>query len=114
MPGQPGVYGAPQPPYTETYPGAYQAPYTGQEPYGDPYPPGVIPAGPPIPPIPPPNWRRREPVFAFVLIGLGILFLLQSMGFVGHVLHYIWPFMLIGLGIWLILRRMGDAQGGSK
>jgi TM2 domain-containing membrane protein YozV len=110
---QPGAYSTP-PPYTEPYPGAYPGSYSGQDPYGQGYqgyPPGVIP---PIPPVPPLNWRRREPVFAFVLIGLGVLFLLQSMGVVGHVLHYIWPFMLIGMGIWLFVRRMGDTQGGSK
>jgi TM2 domain-containing membrane protein YozV len=131
--GPPGGFGAPQPPYTE--------PYASQAPYGDPYapgsyapgtyppgsyppgtyPPGSYPAGtdptgfvPPATSIPPYGWRRKEPVFAFVLIGLGIVFLLQSMGIVGHILHYIWPVMLIGMGIWLILRRMGDARGGSK
>jgi hypothetical protein len=120
--GQPGSFGAPQPPYTEPFPGQvpYSDPYAsgsypGSYPPGS-YPPGADPSGivPPNSPMPPYNWRRREPVFAFVLIGLGIIFLLQSMGIVGHILHYIWPFMLIGVGIWLIVRRMGDAQGGSK
>ena len=64
--------------------------------------------------MPPMGWRRREPVFAFVLIGLGIIFLLQSLGFVGHILHYLWPLMLIGLGVWLVIRRVGYTQGGSK
>ena len=73
----------------------------------------ALPA-PPIPPVPPYNWRRREPIFAFVLIGLGIIFLLQSLGFVTHLMHYIWPLMLIGLGVWLIVRRVGYLQGGSK
>ena len=90
-----------QPPYTEPYPGSY----------GEGYPPGAIP---PIPPIPPYNWRRREPIFAFVLIGLGIIFLLQSLGFVTHLMHYIWPLMLIGLGVWLVVRRLSDTQGGPK
>jgi TM2 domain-containing membrane protein YozV len=117
---QPAGYSAPQPPYTEPFPGQYPSnQYPNQDLYGQGYPgypPGAMPPGvvPPIPPVAPLNWRRREPVFAFVLIGLGILFLLQSMGVVGHVLHYIWPFMLIGLGIWLFVRRMGDTQGGSK
>jgi hypothetical protein len=111
-----------QPPYAEPFPGQYPpGQYPGQypnpDPYGQPYQgyaPGTYPPGV-VPPVPPLNWRRREPVFAFVLIGLGILFLLQSLGVVvGHVLHYIWPFMLIGLGIWLFVRRMGDTQGGSK
>jgi B-box zinc finger protein len=94
-----------QPPYTD--------PFTGPNPgaYTESYPPG---ANPPVPPVPPYNWRRREPIFAFVLIGLGIIFLLQSLGFVTHLMHYIWPLMLIGLGVWLIVRRVGYLQGGSK
>jgi hypothetical protein len=93
------------PPYAEPYPGAAPGAYAEN------YPPGAIP---PIPPVPPYSWRRREPVFAFVLIGLGIIFLLQSLGFVTHLMHYIWPFMLIGLGIWLVVRRVGYTQGGPK
>jgi len=97
--------GATPPPFTD--------PYAGPNPgaYGETYAPGAIP---PIPPIPPYGWRRKEPIFAFVLIGLGIIFLLQSLGFVTHLMHYIWPFMLIGLGIWLIVRRMADVQVGPK
>jgi len=49
-----------------------------------------------------------------VLIGLGIIFLLQSLGFVTHLMHYMWPLMLIGLGVWLVVRRLADAQGGPK
>ena len=97
-----------QPPYTEPYAGPNPEPYP---PYAENYPPGSIP---PVPPIPPQNWRRREPIFAFVLIGFGIIFLLQSLGFVSHLLHYMWPLMLIGLGVWLILRRIGYTQGGPK
>jgi hypothetical protein len=67
-----------------------------------------------VPPVSPYNWRRREPIFAFVLIGLGIIFLLQSLGFVSHLMHYVWPLMLIGLGAWLVVRRVSDAQGGPK
>ena len=103
-PGPAGGYS--QPPYAE--------PYVGSDPYGGNYPPGYIPPIPPIPPVPPQYWRRREPVFAFVLIGLGVIFLLQSLGFVTHLMHYIWPIMLIGLGVWLIVRRVGYMQGGSK
>ena len=118
-PAQPAGYGAAQPPYSEPFPGQYPpGQYANQDPYGQPGQPyqGYPPAPPGvIPPVPTMNWRRREPVFAFILIGLGVLFLLQSLGVVvGHVLHYIWPFMLIGLGIWLFVRRMGDTQGGSK
>ena len=96
-----------QPPYAETYGGQPQEPY----PYAENYPPGFIP---PMPPMPPIGWRRKEPIFAFVLIGLGIIFLLQSMGFMHHLMHYLWPLMLIGLGVWLVVRRVGYTQGGSK
>jgi hypothetical protein len=92
----------PQPTYTEPYAGP------NPEAYPEGFPPGAIP------PVPPQYWRRREPIFAFVLIGLGILFLLKSFGFAAHLLHYIWPLMLIGLGVWLIMRRIGYTQGGSK
>jgi hypothetical protein len=96
-----------QPPYSEPYAGPGQEPY----PYAENYPPGFVP---PIPPVPPMGWRRKEPIFAFVLIGLGIIFLLQSMGFMHHLMHYLWPLMLIGLGVWLVIRRVGYTQGGSK
>jgi len=98
---------ASQPPYTEPWPGSPINP----DPYAPNYPPGVIP---PIPPVPPYNWRRKEPIFAFVLIGLGVIFLLQSMGVVEHLMRFVWPFALIALGAWLIVRRVSDIQGGSK
>jgi B-box zinc finger len=105
----PGAAGPipPQPQYTEPYAGPNPGPY----PYPENYPPGSIP---PIPPTPPYNWRRKEPIFAFVLIGFGVIFLLQSLGVVSHLLHYIWPLMLIGMGAWLIVRRIGYTQGGPK
>jgi len=78
------------------------------------YPPGVIPPIPPIPPLPPYGWPRKEPIWAFVLIGLGVIFLLQSMGIVSHIFHFAWPILLIGLGIFLIVRRVGYTPGGPK
>jgi hypothetical protein len=79
---------------------------------GEEFPP--MPPIPPVPPVPPYNWRRREPVWAIVLIILGVLFLLQSMGFVGHIFHYAWPVLMIAFGVWLIVRRLTFPQGGSK
>jgi len=105
-PGAPGPI-PPQPPYTEPFAGQNPGPY----PYPENYPPGAIP---PVPPTPPYNWRRKEPIFAFVLIGFGVIFLLQSLGIVSHLLHYIWPLMLIGMGAWLIVRRISYTQGGPK
>jgi hypothetical protein len=107
------------PPYSEPYPGAGSQPY--QDPYGYPpgsYPPGYVPPMPPIPPVPPVpsryGWRGREPVWAVVLIVLGLMFLLKTLGFVGHLFHYAWPLLLIGFGVWMIIRRVGYTQGGSK
>jgi TM2 domain-containing membrane protein YozV len=115
-PGTPGAY--PQPPYSAQYQAPYQNPYqappyapvagfTGQPP---------DPGAPPIPPPPPPAyWRRKEPVGAIVLIGLGILFLLGQLDVLGgRVFEFTWPLLLIGLGVWLVVRRMGDTQGGSR
>jgi hypothetical protein len=95
--------------YSETYAGYPPDP---NAPYGyQNYPPGYVP---PIPPIPPIGWRRKEPVWAVVLIVLGVLFLLKSLGFIGHFFHYTWPLLLIGFGVWMIVRRVGYFQGGSK
>jgi ABC-type nickel/cobalt efflux system permease component RcnA len=70
---------------------------------------------PPIPPVPPIHWRRKEPIGAIVLIALGLLFLLGQMNiFNGRLMEYTWPLLLIGLGVWLIVRRLGESQGGSK
>jgi len=106
--GQPGNY--PPPPPVEPWVGTGAVP----DAYAQNYPPGTIPPIPPIPPVPPYKWRRKEPVFAMVLIGLGIIFLLQSMGFVTHLLHNFWPIALIGFGVWLFVRRFSDSKGGSK
>jgi len=102
-PQYPGHFGGPNP---EQYPGQYP----GQ------YPPGYVPPIPPDPMGPPPpfGWRRKEPVWAVVLILLGVIFLLKSLGFVGHLIHFAWPVLLIGLGVWLIVRRVGYFQGGPK
>ena len=112
-PGQPGTAG-----YQAFYQGQYQAPYQSYPPpaagFVD---PGVppIPPVPPVPPVPPTGWRRREPIGAIVLIGLGVLFLLGQLDiFSGRLIHFFWPLLLIGLGVWLIVRRIEDSKGGSK
>jgi hypothetical protein len=53
--------------------------------------------------------RRREPVGALVLIGLGVLFLLNTLD-VFHfswVKHF-WPLLIIALGVALFYRRMRE------
>ena len=116
----PGTAGGYQAPYQAPYPGQYQAPF--QNPYqAPPYPPAAgftapatDPAAPAIPPPPPAYWRRKEPIGAIVLIGLGLLFLLGQLDDIGgKVFEFTWPLLLIGLGVWLVVRRMGDNQGGG-
>jgi len=96
--------------------GGYQAPYTG--PYQTSYPPAaeyVDPAVPPVPPVPPVYWRRKEPIGAMILIGFGLILLLNQMGYVTeHIVHYLWPLIFIALGVWLIVRRIGDSKGGAQ
>ena len=66
-------------------------------------------------PVPPAGWRRKEPIGAIVLIGLGLLFLLGQLDiFSGRMVEFTWPVLLIGLGVWLIVRRLGESQGGPK
>lgn len=69
-----------------------------------------VPPMPPIPPMP----RASEPVGAIVLIALGVLFLLSSLGifsmrWIGHG----WPILLIILGGWLIFRRTREIPNGG-
>ena len=120
----PGSYQANYPGYAPGYVPP-QAPYTGAYPGTNPnldpnypgaYPPGYVPPGyiPPVPPAGPFGWRRREPVWAIVLIGLGVLLLLKRASFFAPFVHFTWPILLIGLGVFFIIRRVGDNQGGSK
>jgi hypothetical protein len=65
--------------------------------------------------VPPVGWRRREPIGAIVLIGLGVLFLLGQFDiFSGKLFDYAWPLLLIGLGIWLFVRRLEETKGNQQ
>ena len=67
------------------------------------------------PPVPPVYWKRKEPIGAIVLIGLGLLFLLGQLDlFNGRLVEFTWPVLLIGLGVFLMIRRMGDGKGGPR
>jgi hypothetical protein len=106
-PGDASATGAYQPPYE---PIGYQAPFT---------PPAENFNDPAVPPGPlywrPLCWQRGAPVGAILLIGLGVLFLLDQLDiFNGRLKDFFWPLALIGLGVWLIVRRVGDTRGGSK
>jgi len=49
----------------------------------------------------------KVPTAAVVLIGLGVLFLLQTAGVFDFGWDRVWPFFLIGLGIWMFAVREG-------
>jgi putative Mn2+ efflux pump MntP len=69
-----------------------------------------------VPPVPPPlYWKRKEPIGAIILIGLGLMFLLGQLDlFSGRVFEFTWPLLLIGLGVWMVVRHVQDSQGGRK
>jgi hypothetical protein len=71
---------------------------------------GYVPMQPVMPMYipPPPEVRQPSPVGAVVLIGLGVLFLLNTIGIWNfHWIGRMWPLILIGLGLWLFVRRFG-------
>lgn len=109
-PGQPAAGPAPG-----AYPpnaGPYQAPFAEpQQPFTQP----GIPAAPPVPPVPPSPWRRKEPIGAIILIGLGVLLLLNQMGWMAdQFFRFLWPLVFIAIGVWLIMRRVGDTKGDAQ
>jgi hypothetical protein len=120
MPGQPPVnptgFGTGQGPGTAPGAGGYQqVPYTqypytqGQAAYTPPPPGFVDPAVPPTPPVPPMFWKRKEPIGALILIGFGLLLLLNQLGYLAErVIHILWPLIFIAIGVWMVIRRIGD------
>jgi hypothetical protein len=54
----------------------------------------------------------KVPVGAIVLILLGVIFLLHTMGLMEYGLDRFWPLILIGLGAWLAARNWGLLPGG--
>jgi hypothetical protein len=99
------------------------SPYVpGATPPADPM-PGPDPAGaPPFQTVPPayPGLSldprgRRYPVGAVVLIVIGVLLLLQTLGiFEGDWIGRAWPLIIIGAGVWLLYRKTLDARGGPQ
>ncbi len=104
-------YGAP---YAPPPTGSYAPPYTQASGFTD---PGYVPVPPipPVPPVPPMSWKRKEPIGALILIGFGLILLLNQMGYLAeHFVHFLWPLIFIALGAWLIVRRITDSRGGSQ
>jgi hypothetical protein len=105
-------------------PGPVASPYVaGATPPADPI-PGPDPAGavPPFQSVPTayPGLSleprgRRYPVGAVVLIVIGALLLLQTLGiFDGDWIGRAWPLIIIGAGVWLLYRKTLDARGGPQ
>lgn len=52
---------------------------------------------------PPPSPQDNAPIGAIVLIALGVIFLLDNLGFLR--MHHLWPLFLIGIGLWIAYKR---------
>jgi Domain of unknown function (DUF5668)/B-box zinc finger len=93
-----------QPPaYTSSYavppPGAAGGPAPGMPPYSEPL--AIEP-------------RQRHPFGAVVLIVIGLVLLLHTLGiFEDEWIGRAWPLILIGIGAWLLYRRTRDLPGGG-
>src|SRR5208337_3718448 len=53
----------------------------------------------------------KIPTAAVLLIGIGVLFLMQTMGIFSFSVDRFWPLLLVALGVWLFARRWGWIGG---
>jgi hypothetical protein len=98
------------------------APYSGPDPAAGPPFQSVPPATSGYPPYPassapfalePP--ARRYPVGAIVLIAVGGVLLLQTLGvFEDEWIGRAWPLIIIGVGVWLLYRKTLDTRRGPQ
>jgi len=59
--------------------------------------------------------ESRGPTGAFILIGLGVLFLINTMGYWRWDFGRFWPVILIVIGVWLFIRRFAlPSSGGGR
>jgi hypothetical protein len=91
------------PAYTSSYavppPGTAGGPAPGMPPYSEPL--AIEP-------------RQRHPFGAVVLIVIGLVLLLHTLGiFEDEWIGRAWPLILIGIGAWLLYRRTRDLPGGG-
>jgi hypothetical protein len=61
-----------------------------------------------VPPDPLESWSKERPIGAIILIGLGVLFLLDNF----HIFDFIrlgrmWPLILIGVGLYMFRNKLG-------
>jgi hypothetical protein len=101
--GQPPTPGYPPPP---AYPASYAVPpeAPGQPAGGlGPYTSGLLP-----------STRQRHPLGAVVLIVIGLMLLLHTLGvFEDEWIGRAWPLVLIGVGVWLLYSRTRDLPRGG-
>jgi TM2 domain-containing membrane protein YozV len=91
----------PPPAYTTSYAAA-------PPPAGNPNP------GSPVYPYPAAPEPQRHPLGAIVLIGIGLLLLLHTLGvFEEEWISRAWPVLIIGIGAWLLYRRSRDVPRGG-
>jgi TM2 domain-containing membrane protein YozV len=118
-PGASTAYSAPPPPYTPVGAAPYPPADAGYVPYTppvsgfvDPANPSGAPGMPYIPATRGTFGNTGVPVGAIILIGLGTLFLLSSMGiFRDEWLGRSWPLILVGIGIYMIVQRTRNTPG---
>ena len=100
------------PPYTSSYgvPPSPPPPAPGSSAYSSgAYSSGVYGAPGPVEPA-----EHKHPVGAVVLIIIGIVLLLQTLGvFEGEWISRAWPVAIIGVGAWLLYRRTRDTPRGG-
>ncbi len=53
---------------------------------------------------------KDKPVGPIILIGLGLIFLLNRYIHVSHLLRQFWPLVLIGIGVLLLWKRIGQSS----
>jgi hypothetical protein len=106
-PSNPGPGFVPPPPYTSSY---------GVPPPPPPPAPGAYSSGAYGAPGLSEPAEHKHPVGAVVLIIIGIVLLLQTLGvFEGEWISRAWPVAIIGVGAWLLYRRTRDTpRGGSQ
>jgi len=89
-------------------PPGYTASYAAPPPAANPNP------GSPMYPYPPAPEPHRHPLGAIVLIGIGLLLLLHTLGvFEEEWIGRAWPVLIIGIGAWLLYRRSHDVPRGG-
>jgi hypothetical protein len=119
--------GGPAAPGSTTGPATGPAPGSAQ--YSSPYPPAypasyAVPPDPAAPGMPAADLPglsfeprgHKHPVGAIVLIVIGVVLLLQTMGVLeDEWISRAWPLLIVGVGAWLLYRRTRETpRGGSQ